>query len=118
MQGRVLFIAFIFMANLAVIILLGPGNIAREIKKHQVSNSEVGQADFVANHELKCTDDFLPNGWCMEKESQMPCYFFINANQPIPPQKVVQYYMHKGYKKCLAGKTIVLLEILAYGTNS
>lgn len=111
MQGRALFIAFIFMAHLlAVIILFGPGNIAGELKQTKVSNSDLGQADYVAKHELNCTDNFLPNGWCMEKESKTPRYFFtINANQPVPPQQVVRHYTHKGYEKCLAGKTIVLI---------
>jgi len=87
-----------------------------------------GHADggLVKNHVLNCTsNDILPNGWCMEEESQTPRYFLDTDNSSnkenhatavsgdslssSSPIVTIQHYTHKGYEMCLANKTIVFI---------
>ena len=70
---------------------------------------------FIVNHVLNCTsnNDSLPNGWCLELDSQTPRYIrdasISKVNQSTIPIVTIQHYTHKGYEKCLAGKTIVFI---------
>jgi hypothetical protein len=75
----------------------------------------------VVNHVLNCTsNDILPNGWCMEEESQTPRYFLDTDNSSNKENHApavsgdddivtIQHYTHKGYEMCLANKTIVFI---------
>ena len=48
----------------------------------------------------------LPDGWCLNNES-IP--FFIGHEQSQNRSSFIRHYNHKGYERCLANKTLVLI---------
>ena len=76
---------------------------------HKYLLSDGSNGNFVASHELNCTNDILPIGWCMEEESQTPRYYGATNNTNSRPSRMIRHYTHEGYEHCLAGKTIVFI---------
>jgi hypothetical protein len=100
------------------------------------THGHAGVGGLVINHVLNCTSNDilpLPNGWCLEEESQTPRYFLdsntyssnkvnhhttalsgdslssSSSSSSSSPIVTIQHYTHKGYEMCLANKTIVFI---------
>ena len=62
---------------------------------------------FLSNYSLdyaSCTNKQFPDNWCLD-DQKIPRYV---GNKAWPP-RMVEHYTHKGYEKCLAEKTVVLI---------
>ena len=77
---------------------------SRTFKNYHTLLSDGSNGNFVASHELNCTNGILPIGWCMEEESQTPRYYGATNNTNSWPSRMIRITRTRDTSIALRGR--------------